>query len=384
MIRKSVFTLVELPFDRLRVSKRRRSAFTLVELLVVIAIIGILIALLLPAVQAARESARKQQCSNNLKQLALAALNHHEVAGHFPTGGWGYWWVGDPDRGYSNKQPGGWIFNLMPFTEEDVRYKAASDGNSENITPKQLDAIREIIVNPLPLIDCPSRRRGQVFPKPIDGLFVAYNSAKNPTGANVAGRTDYAINAGDQGGNDAIDCWTATFPGGAPSPKQDYSSAVNFKWLTSELGWTIPTGSQARQKWYTGVSFQRSEVGIKHVTDGTSRTYLIGERFLDIADYETGRDGGDNETWCTGFNNDNFRMAFDPPAQDRILPPVYQCCQANIFGSVHSGGWFTSWCDGHVELVSYDVDLQVHRANANRADDGQPNAIPPKCPGGGT
>ena len=107
----------------------RKSGFTLVELLVVIAIIGILVALLLPAVQAARESARRQQCSNNLKQLALAAINHHEVAGHFPTGGWGWWWVGDPDRGFGKEQPGGWIFNLMPFTEESSRYEAASDGD---------------------------------------------------------------------------------------------------------------------------------------------------------------------------------------------------------------------------------------------------------------
>ena len=345
-----------------------------------------MIALLLPAIQAARESARRQQCSNNLKQLALAALNHHEVAGHFPTGGWGWWWVGDPDRGFSKKQPGGWVFNLMPFTEESARYEAASDGDPENITTKQLDAAREVVVNPLPLIDCPSRRPGQVFPKPVDGLFVAYNSAKNPTGGNVAGRSDYAINAGDHGGtadNYDIDCWGLTFPGGGPTPKQNYNSAAIFNWPTSELGWTIPTGGNPRVQRYTGISFQRSEVGIKHVTDGTSRTYLIGERFLDIADYETGRDGGDNETWCTGFNNDNFRMAFDPPAQDRVIAASILCCQGNIFGSAHSGGWFVSWCDGHVESIGYDIDLQVHRANANRADDGQPNTTPPKCPGGG-
>ena len=97
---------------------RVRWAFTIVELLVVIAIIGILVAMLLPAVQAARESARRQQCSNNLKQLTLAAFNHHHAARQFPTGGWGWWWVGDPDRGFSNRQPGGWIFNLMPFTEK--------------------------------------------------------------------------------------------------------------------------------------------------------------------------------------------------------------------------------------------------------------------------
>jgi prepilin-type N-terminal cleavage/methylation domain-containing protein len=359
--------------------------FTLVELLVVIAIIGILVALLLPAIQAARESARRQQCTNNLKQLALAAVNHHDVVGHFPTGGWGYWWVGDPDRGSGKDQPGGWIFNLMPYTEEDARYKAASDGDRENITTQQLNAIREVVVHPLPLGGCPSRRPGLILPKPSQGLFIAYNSAKNPAGDNVAGRSDYAINAGDQGGVDSgVDCWPPNFPGGGPSIKTNYNTAAAFAWPTSESGRTNPTDGSTPVQRYTGVSFQRSEVAIKHIVDGTSHTYLIGERFVDSKHYETGGDNGDNETWCSGFNNDNFRMAFDPPAQDRTLPSIYECCYSNRFGSVHAAGFYMSWCDGHVELVGYDVDLQVHRANGNRKDGGQPNTAPanPPCSGG--
>jgi prepilin-type N-terminal cleavage/methylation domain-containing protein len=349
---------------------RVRRAFTLVELLVVIAIIGILVAMMLPAVQAARETARRLQCTNNLKQLTLAALNHHHAARQFPTGGWGWWWVGDPDRGFSSRQPGGWIFSLMPFTEEGSRYDLASDGDPETITTKQLDAVRSIVVNPLPLIDCPSRRAGRVFPKPVDGTFIAHNSARNPPNDNVAGRGDYAINTGDRNYT-----YIDSMPGGpslSGGPQSNYDLAKDFAWYWGPQGAPVnvlPAGAtkSTASNYLTGISFQHSEVRIKHVTDGASHTYMIGERYINPDSYETGTDGADNETWCTGFNNDNFRCAFDPPEQDRR-----GVSYSNRFGSVHYAGWNVSWCDGRVELISYEIDLMVHRANANRADGGRP------------
>ena len=119
---------------------RRRRAFTLVELLVVITIIGILIALLLPAVQQAREAARRAQCSNNLKQASLAMLQHEEKYKFLPTGGWGWFWVGLPDRGMGKTQPGGWLYCILPFIEQQPLYDLGSDGDFQSMSAAKLAA----------------------------------------------------------------------------------------------------------------------------------------------------------------------------------------------------------------------------------------------------
>ena len=194
MSRRAAFTLVE-PFDKLRiVSKRKRAAFTLVELLVVIAIIGILVALLLPAIQAAREAARRSQCKNNLRQAAMACLSHENTFKAFPFGGWGFAWMGDPDQGVGPQQPGGWIYTAAPFLEEQVVFdigKGLTWAAKKKELAKQMEAV-------IPVFNCPSRRSGLGQPArspggtPCDGAHEPKNSDLPTTVA----KTDYAINGG--------------------------------------------------------------------------------------------------------------------------------------------------------------------------------------------
>ncbi len=129
-----------------------------------------------------------------------------------------------------------------------------------------------------------------------------------------------------------------------------------------------------------GVSFVRSKISIRHKSDGTSNTYMMGEKRLRADFYYSGLDGGDNETWCTGFNNDNYRTGHNPPINDQVDNQRERKSTDNFehsdrFGSPHPSTWHAAFCDGSVQGISYDIDIAVHTCLASR-DDGQANCDP--------
>jgi prepilin-type N-terminal cleavage/methylation domain-containing protein len=311
---------------------KHNHGFTLVELLVVIAIIGILVALLLPAVQAARESARRAQCVNHLKQLSLAAQNHHDTHKHLPTGGWGSLWSGDADRGFNNKQPGGFFFVLLPFIEAQEIFDIGTGFGA----PQKIKFHTDRNKIPQSYFHCPSRRAA--MPYPIAMPVPSHMNANN-TSTETA-KTDYAANAG-----------TPLVTGLTQGPTSIIQGDTTFVW---------PDTSK-----FDGTTFVRSEIKFRQIPDGLSKTYLVGEKYLNPDAYDTGTDGGDNGVAYDGSNTDLIRSSHPTlrPLQDRL-----GLVASEGWGSAHPGGFQMATCDGSVHNVSYDIDPETHRRLAHRED----------------
>lgn len=314
--------------------------FTLVELLVVIAIIGILVALLLPAIQAAREAARSTQCQNNLKQLGLGFLNHHDTYKYLPSGGWGFQWGPDPDRGAGKEQPGGWAYSVLPFHEETALHGL---GRGLAATDKRA-AVTKVLQTPLGVHICPSRREVRNYT--VDSGQPSY--IRTPIGANLldfSARIDYAANGGEN---------FRSFDNGPNS-------------LAAAATYNFPD-----VKFSNGVVYTRSEFGLKKFTDGTSHTYLVGEKYLDPNRYDTGTSLGDNQGPYVSDDRDAVRWtARAVSASDPGLPPLQDTPGVNLtysFGAVHPGGFFMAMCDGSVHRFDYNIDNLTHVYQSNRGD----------------
>lgn len=324
-------------------SPTQRIAFTLVELLVVITIIGILIALLLPAVQAAREAARKLQCTNNLKQVALGCLTHENVHGYFPSGGWGIFWTGDAEHGFGKKQPGGWVYSVLPYIEQEAIYGLGAGAATE--TQRQA-ANAQRIATPIAAFNCPTRRPSVAY---NNGTHIALYHVDWSIVTGQA-RSDYAANLGD-------DLWNGEVYTYGPTTFAEGDS------------WTPDNGR------YTGIMYFYSETRQADISDGTTNTYLLGEKGIQSDYYDTGDDWGDDSSMYTGQNDDSFRVAayhsgsgptgytYYPPAQDPAGVMNYR-----NFGSAHSSGFNAALCDGSVRSISYSIDPETHRCLANRKD----------------
>jgi prepilin-type N-terminal cleavage/methylation domain-containing protein/prepilin-type processing-associated H-X9-DG protein len=342
--------------------------FTLVELLVVITIIGILIALLLPAVQAAREAARRAQCANNEKQLALGCLALESATGRYPCGGWGFGWVGDADRGNDWRQPGGWIYNILPWIEQQALHDMGA-GLSASTTPTKSAANLQRMMVPLNGLFCPSRRAAGVYPWRADGWGVA--NADKPS---VAAREDYAANGGDFRADQ-----TSADANGTPGPfwgssyENDWGGPVAATQII-DAGGNMTDGAK---RTFTaigfrsnGVMFCGSMIRAADITDGVSNTCLLGEKSLCPDNYYNGADLGDNETATIGDNEDITRYSGTPP--DNIYMPIQDTPGLSIrwaFGSAHAGRFHVAFCDGSVHALDYTIDPTVFSYLCNRRDD---------------
>ena len=326
-----------------------QTGFTLVELLVVIAIIGILIAMLLPAVQAAREAARRAQCSNNLKQIGIAVLQHEGTHGHIPTSGWGWGWVGDADRGFGKEQPGGWMYNILPFMELEHLWALPKDGNKIVMMTTQVQNAATMTQTPIATFNCPSRRAPKTYPVVMSVGYLSRN-AYNAASVESQARNDYAINAGDKNWGTGI--WEG--------PTNPYEGDQEATWTNHDIDDS------------TGISFARSTIKLSEITDGMSNTYMVGEKYLNIDAYETGTDFSDNLSCYQGYDYDIARWGVsrqdDPDGQTLPRHDIPGYTNGYSFGSAHPGGWNAVFCDGSVRGLSYDIDQDVHNCSANRQD----------------
>lgn len=312
------------PHDRAvtvnRLSSQVHAGFTIVELLVVIAIIGILVSLLLPAVQAAREAARRTQCLNNVKQLSLACHSYESQFRVFP----GYAGEIDPARviflkGYHNPSMRGWnwVSQAMLFMEQKTlanKWGPMGASAAETLTVEQLMGINSPIVG----LHCPSRRDAEAYP-----LIGTFTDRFGPTAA----RTDYAMCGGAAEGYDGI---------------EEGEIEIEVAW---QGAWKLGT-----------------RTGAKNVADGLSNTYMIGEKAMNISNYHNGKDYGDRAPVFGWRDNSTaahsyVRYAARPP----IVDQDESCNACHDFGSAHSSGWNAAFMDGSVRHMSYSLELLIHQ-----------------------
>ncbi|MFM8284462.1 MAG: DUF1559 domain-containing protein [Planctomycetaceae bacterium] len=350
---------------------RARRGFTLVELLVVIAIIGTLVGLLLPAVQSAREAARRSQCTNHLKQWGLANHSHEDSYKRLPYGmlrrdggRWGHpeWDKGAPS--WDRRFP--LLYQLLPYVEEVAFHRAWDQlnfGNNQRSNP--LFGGDGTTMNPTNGTAAVGQRLSSVLRCPSN-TGPEWNESHSATGNGVYARADYFASAGRRG-----------YPG--------FSSTLPSLWYPLGPGSDYPgpsTGSatSARLAASDGMFTRNVARGLKDATDGTSKTILMGERsnfdpVFDRCGPETGWSTTKmaNWNWVWFGAEGNAFLGTGVPINMRIRDCVEYRTQIryedrlNSFGSQHGGGAVFAFTDGSVRFLNDSIDQNTFIALGSRA-----------------
>jgi prepilin-type N-terminal cleavage/methylation domain-containing protein/prepilin-type processing-associated H-X9-DG protein len=343
-----------------------RRGFTLVELLVVIAIIGVLVALLLPAVQAAREAARRSQCTNNLKQIGLSVQNFIAAQKVLPTGGtiWNpsitQYVKGGRPVGPEN-QGLGWGYQLLPYLEQGALQGIVTQGDLQST----------IIAG----YNCPSRR---VAAKAKDAHVPLLNVALSDyAGAMPCGYSDYkqAVRyypVGVNGTTDSDGIRRDRFFGGSSSggfvtivPNDEVQMGAIVRGPTNVSG-TAPSQTYTPAQNVTGL------IEMQRIEDGTSNTMLVGEKFVRSDAYDGGS-GSDDRGWSDGWDPDTMRSTCFTPMSDALTAAnsnnlLFRDGDVLAFGSAHSAGFNAAFCDGSVHMIKYEIDPVVFDNLGDRRD----------------
>jgi prepilin-type N-terminal cleavage/methylation domain-containing protein len=317
----------------LRPPLRHSRGFTLVELLVVIAIIGVLVALLLPAVQAAREAARRTSCANKIRQLAIAVHNFHDTMNHLPHGASAAVYPSpNPSGGTGTIRGTSWIVYTLPFFEQNALY------NQYRFDLPYDDPINSAVgAVVIPTLYCPSGPDPKRHKDPNAGVTTNVTThyygvmgpagSTNPSTITIGGAT-YSYTVGNPGTNGA---WSAE---GMMSQYQDQPAG------------SVSTGRNIR---------------LADVVDGTSNTLMLAERARILPPGQT----NDYRSWIRGQNGGSG-------ATKNVMNPInstYYNGSSNFndisFGSQHPGGCQFALGDASLKFLNESVDLNIYKASAS-------------------